>query len=57
MGKLTIFAAAATAGFFALTGSALAGIGVPAPEAGVGLGSMALIGSGYLYLKRRITRC
>lgn len=56
MKKLAIFAAATTAGIFALTGPALAGIAVPAPEAGVGLGAMALIGVGYLYLKRRVTR-
>jgi len=56
MKTLAIFAAAAAAGVFALTGPALAGIPVPAPEAGVGLGAMALIGTGYLYLKRRISR-
>jgi len=56
MGKLAIFAAATAAGIFALTGPALAGLPVPAPEAGMGLGAMGLIGTGYLYLKRRITR-
>jgi hypothetical protein len=56
MRKLSIFAAAATAGIFALAGPAIAGVAVPAPEAGIGLGAMALIGTGYLYLKRRVTR-
>ena len=56
MKKLAIFAAASAAGIFALTGPALAGIAVPAPEAGIGLGAMALVGTGYLYLKRRISR-
>ena len=56
MRQLAIFATATTAGIFALTGPAFAGVAVPAPEAGIGLGAIALIGAGYLYLKRRVTR-
>ena len=51
-----LFAAAFTAGICLGVAPAIAGIAVPAPEAGVGMGAMALVGTGYLYLKRRISR-
>lgn len=33
-----------------------AGVAVPGPEAGMGLGAMAIVGAGYLYLKKRLNR-
>jgi hypothetical protein len=51
-----LFTAALAAGICLGAAPAIAGIPVPAPEAGIGLGAMALIGTGYLYLKRRISR-
>ena len=54
--QFALFAAASVAGICLGAAPAIAGIPVPAPEAGVGLGAMALVGTGYLYLKRRISR-
>jgi hypothetical protein len=51
-----LFAAAFAAGICLGAAPAIAGIAVPAPEAGIGMGAMALVGTGYLYLKRRISR-
>ncbi|MEA3030436.1 MAG: hypothetical protein QOJ53_2007 [Sphingomonadales bacterium] len=51
-----LFTATLAAGICLGAAPAMAGMGIPAPEAGIGLGAMALIGTGYLYLKRRISR-
>lgn len=50
------FAATLAAGICFVITPAVAGFPVPAPEDGIGLGAMALVGTGYLYLKRRIGR-
>jgi hypothetical protein len=51
-----LFAAALAAGICLGAGPAIAGLPVPEPEAGIGMAAMALVGTGYLYLKRRISR-
>jgi hypothetical protein len=51
-----LFTAALATGICLGAGPAMAGLPVPAPEAGIGLGAMTLVGTGYLYLKRRISR-
>lgn len=35
---------------------ALAGVVVPGPEAGAGLAAMAMVGAGYIFLRRRRLR-
>jgi hypothetical protein len=56
MKKLATFAAAFAAGVSAAASPALAGIATPAPEDGIGLAALALVGTGYMYLKRRLSR-
>jgi len=50
-----LFATTMAAGICLGAGPAIAGNLVPEPEAGIGIGAMALLGTGYLYLKRRIS--
>jgi hypothetical protein len=54
--QLALFTAALAAAICLGAAPAIAGNAVPAPEAGLGMGAMALVGTGYLYLKRRISR-
>lgn len=42
--------------FVAFATPVYAGVPVPGPEAGMGLGAMAIVGAGYLYLKKRLNR-
>jgi hypothetical protein len=56
MKKLSIFAAAFAAGVCAAAAPAFAGIATPAPEDGIGLAALTLVGTGYLYLKRHLSR-
>ncbi len=51
-----LFSGAVCAAASAAAGPAFAGTVVPTPEVGAGLAAMAVVGSGYLYLKRRIHR-
>jgi len=54
--QFLFFGAAFSAGICLDVAPAIAGIPVPEPEAGIGMVAMALVGTGYLYLKRRISR-
>ena len=54
--QFALFTASSVAAVCLGAAPAIAGIVTPAPEAGIGLGAMALVGTGYLYLKRRIAR-
>ena len=44
----------AVASLGSLSHPALAGMPIPAPEIGIGMGSMVLIGASYIYLRRRL---
>jgi hypothetical protein len=54
--QLALLTAALAAGVCLAATPALAGIAVPAPEDGAGLAALSLVGTGYLYLKRRLSR-
>ena len=54
--QLALFTAAFAAGICLSVAPAWAGIAVPEPEVGLGMAAMALVGTGYMYLKRRISR-
>jgi len=56
MRQIALFTAAFAAGICAAAAPALAGNVTPAPEAGAGLAALSMLGTGYFYLKQRLTR-